>query len=53
MPRPPSVDIVARLGAILSGIRRLRASLYPEGWDADPLLQVERDLAALLKDIQD
>jgi len=52
MPRPRSVDIEARLEAILAHIRRLRASLYPANWKYDPFLQIELDLTALLKDIQ-
>ena len=46
-------DVVARLQAILSGIRRLRASLYPVNWKYDPFLQIELELTALLRDIQD
>jgi len=43
---------VARLGAILSGIRRLRASLYPADWTADPLYRIEQELASLLDDMR-
>jgi nucleoside 2-deoxyribosyltransferase len=41
-----------RLNAILGNVRRLRASLYPAGWTADPLYRIEQDLASLLDDVR-
>ena len=46
-------EVAARLTAILDRIRRLRASLYPPGYDADPLYRLEQDIASLLADITD
>ncbi len=48
---PP--DVIARLTAILDRIRRLRASLYPPDYDADPLYRLEQELASLLQDLAD
>ena len=39
----------ARLEALLSRVRELRKNLYPEEWDADPLLKIEQELVILLK----
>lgn len=41
----------ARLEALLARVRRLRRNLYPEDWDADPLLKIEQEIEALLKGI--
>jgi hypothetical protein len=43
--------IEVRLSAVLAYIQRLRANLYPAGWDADPLYQIEQELVGLLKDL--
>ena len=43
-------SIIARLEGLLARVRQLRQNLYPEGWDADPLYRVEKDLELLLKD---
>ncbi len=40
----------ARLRIILARIRELRANLYPDDWDADPLLKIEQEIEALLKE---
>lgn len=48
---PP--DVTARLTAILDRIRRLRASLYPPDWTADPWYLIEQDIASLLTDLTD
>ena len=45
-------DTKARLEAILAHIQRLRSSIYPPGWDADPLYRVEQELVSLLNDIK-
>ena len=45
-------DITARLEAILANVQRLRSSLYPAGWTADPWYLVEQDLASLLNDVK-
>ena len=50
---PDGPDITARLTAILDGVRRLRRSLYPAGWTADPLYRIEKDIASLLQDLTD
>lgn len=44
--------IEVRLSAVLAYIQRLRANLYPAGWDADPLYQIEQELASLLDDVK-
>lgn len=44
--------IEVRLSAVLAYIQRLRANLYPAGWDADPLYRIEQELASLLGDIK-
>ena len=44
--------IEARLSAILAHIQRLRASIYPADWTADPLYRIEQELASLLDDIK-
>lgn len=46
-------SIAARLQEITAGIRRLRASLYPADWTADPWYLVERELQELLEDLKD
>lgn len=46
----PGPDIPARLEALLARVRKLRQNLYPEGWDADPLLQVEKELQQLIRE---
>lgn len=48
---PP--DVTARLTAILDRIRRLRASLYPPDWTADPWYLIEQDITSLLADLTD
>lgn len=45
-------EVAARLTAILDRIRRLRASLYPPGYDADPWYLVEKDIERLLNDVK-
>ena len=45
-------DVKTRLEAILAYIQRLRANLYPAGWDADPLYRIEQELVSLLNDIK-
>ena len=53
-PRPaPTPDIIPRLETLLARIRRTRANLYPEGWDADPWHLIEQDIASLLQDLTD
>jgi hypothetical protein len=47
---PP--DVTARLTAILDGVRRLRRSLYPADWTADPLYRIEQELVSLLNDLK-
>jgi hypothetical protein len=42
-------DTKARLEALLARVRQLRENLYPEGWDADPLCEVERELQGLVQ----
>ena len=44
----PGPDIPARLEALLARVRQLRKNLYPEGWDADPLYRIERELDKLI-----
>lgn len=44
--------VTARIQEIIAGIRRLRASLYPPGWAADPWLLVQGELEALLEDMK-
>ena len=46
-------DIVTRLETILANVQRLRSSIYPPGYDADPLYRLEQDIASLLADITD
>ncbi len=43
-------SIIARLETLLARIQRLRRNLYPEGWDADPLLEVEKELRQLIRE---
>jgi len=38
----------ARLEAILAHIQRLRSSIYPADWTADPLYRIEQELRACL-----
>lgn len=45
-------DIIARLQAIIDGIKRLRASHYPPDWTTDPWRHVEQELTALLEDMK-
>jgi len=45
-------DVKARLEAILANVRRLRSSLYPADWTADPWYKIEQDLASLLNDVK-
>jgi hypothetical protein len=45
-------DISARLTDLLSRVRRVRRSLYPAGWTADPLYYVEQELESLLNDLK-
>ncbi len=39
----------ARLEALLIRVQRIRKNCYPEGWDADPLWQVEKGLRELVR----
>ena len=48
----PGPDIPARLEALLARVRRVRKSLYPAGWTADPLYYVEQELTSLLSDLK-
>ncbi len=48
-----NVDITARIETILANVQRLRSSIYPPGYDADPWYLVEQDIASLLADITD
>ena len=41
-------SIAARIQEIIDRIRRLRASLYPADWTADPLYEVEKELQLLV-----
>lgn len=41
----------SRLRIILARVRELRANFYPPGWEADPLKEIERELAALVNDL--
>lgn len=41
-------DVRARLEALLVRVQRIRRNCYPEGWDADPLFEVEKELHSLL-----
>lgn len=43
-------EVIARLEELLARVRKLRQNLYPEGWDADPLLQVEKELQQLIRE---
>jgi hypothetical protein len=45
-------DITARLEELLARVRRVRRSLYPAGWTADPLYYVEQELESLLNDLK-
>ena len=45
-------DVRARLEAILAYVQRLRASIYPADWTADPLYRIEQELASLLNDVK-
>lgn len=47
-----NADIAAHLSEIIAGIRRLRSSIYPADWTADPWYQVEKELETLLDHIQ-
>jgi len=47
-PNAPWVDVPARLEALLARVRQLRQNLYPPGWDADPLYEIEQELEKLL-----
>ena len=47
---PDRSDVKARLEVLLARVRKLRQNLYPEGWDADPLLQVEKELQQLIRE---
>ena len=56
MPAPRCLDrpdITARLTALLARVRRVRKSLYPADWTADPLYYVEQELVSLLQDLTD
>ena len=46
----PGPDVRARLEALLARVRRVRKSLYPEGWTYDPLYRIQCDLEQLLED---
>jgi len=46
-------DTKARLEALLARVRRVRKNLYPEGWDADPLYHVEKELELLLQEMRE
>jgi hypothetical protein len=43
-------DTKARLEALLARVRQLRQNLYPEGWDADPLCEVKKELRRLIRE---
>lgn len=45
-------DIVTRLETILANVQRLRSSIYPPGYDADPWHLVEKDIERLLNDVK-
>lgn len=45
-------DTKARLETLLARVRRVRKSLYPAGWTADPLYYVEQELTSLLSDLK-
>lgn len=47
------IDVPARLEALLARVRQLRKNLYPEGWDADPLYHVEKELELLLQEMRE
>ena len=49
---PDGPDVRTRLTALLARVRRVRKSLYPAGWTADPLYRIEQELASLLGDIK-
>ncbi len=42
-------EVTARLEVLLARVRQLRQNLYPEGWDADPLCEVEKELQGLVQ----
>jgi len=48
---PSCWKVFHRLCILLNSVRRIRANLYPEGWDADPLYQIEQELEALLQEL--
>ena len=48
----PGPDIPARLETLLARVRRVRKSLYPASWTADPLYYVEQELESLLQDMK-
>lgn len=45
-------DIVTRLETILANVQRLRSSIYPPDYDADPWYLVEQDIERLLNDVK-
>jgi len=49
---PDGPDVRTRLTALLARVRRVRKSLYPAGWTADPLYYVEQELTSLLSDLK-
>jgi len=51
-PDASSVDVTARIEAILANVKKYRSSLYPADWDADPLYKIEQDLQSLLNDVK-
>ena len=45
-------NVKARVEAILARVREIRANLYPVGWTADPLYNIEQELQSLLSDLK-
>ncbi len=45
-------EVAARLAVITARIRRLRASIYPSDWTADPWYLVQKELQALLEEMR-
>lgn len=46
------LKVIARIEALLSNIRQMRASFYPSDWTYDPLYRVEQELAEILEDMK-
>ena len=41
--------LLADLEEMLARVRQIRANLYPPGWEYDPWLEVERELARIVE----